>query len=135
MQTDARYWDIKPVTTPSGEVCFHSDAYLNGNYATILMRAQANDPCATVAETVRDASRIYPRPTPVQVFREKAFGIDPEKLDALVAETLTKPEFPDIKKMVHPSTGAVYLYSTKYMSDGQAWYIMDWEEVGRANNP
>ncbi|HEX7573374.1 MAG TPA: hypothetical protein VF514_09785 [Bacteroidota bacterium] len=135
MQTEARFADIKKVTASNGEGYFHSEIYLSGNYAKILLRAAANDPCAAIAETVRDDSRIYPRPTNSQLFKEKAFGIDPDELEVHIAETLGKPEFIDIKKMVHPSTGVVYLYSSQYLGGDQAWNIMDWEEVGRANNP
>jgi hypothetical protein len=135
MRTEARYADIKKVTASNGDGYFHSEIYLSGNYAMILLRAMANDPCATIAETVRDDSRIFPRPTNSQLFQEKAFGIHPGELDAHIAEILRKPEFIDIKKMVHPSTGVVYLYSSQYLGGDQAWSIMDWEEVGRANNP
>ena len=63
MQGEARYADIHGVPASSGEVYFYSDIYLSDNYAKILLRAMANDPCATIAETVRDASRIFPKPT------------------------------------------------------------------------
>ncbi len=132
---DARYADIKTVNAFTSGLYFYSDIYMSGNYALILARAAADSPCATIAETVRDASRIYPRPTNCQLFREKAFGIIPDNLEAIIAETLQKPEFSDIKKMVHPSTKAVYLYSSRYLPQDRAWEIMDWEEVGRQNNP
>ena len=135
MQREARYADIHGVPASSGEVYFHSDIYLSDNYAKILLRAMANDPCATIAETVRDASRIFPKPTNVLLFKEEVFGIDPGKLEAVIAETMRKPEFGDIKKMVHPSTGAAYLYSSQYMDEGQVWTMVDWIEVGEKNNP
>ena len=135
MQREARYADIHGVTASSGEVSFYSDIYLSDNYAKILLRAMANDPCATIAETVRDASRIFPKPTNVLLFEEGVFGIDPGKLESAIAETMRKPEFGDIKKMVHPSTGAAYLYSSQYMDEGQVWTMVDWFEVGERNNP
>ncbi len=135
LQEDARYADIRTVTASTGQVYFYSDVHMSANYALILARAAANDPCATIADTVRDASRIYPRPTNCQLFREKAFGINPDDLAATIAVIQQKPEYADIKKMVHPSTGAVYLYSDQFMGEEQAWEIMDWEEVGRLENP
>ena len=135
MQTEARFADIKKVTASNGDGYFHSEIYLSGNYAIILLRAMANDPCAAIADTVRDYSRIFPKPINSELFKEKAFGIDPGEVEVYIAETLRKPEFIDIKKMVHPSTGAVYLYSSQYLDGDQAWHIMDWDEVGRANNP
>ncbi len=135
VQRDPRFADICTIQARDGQVYYHSNAYLSGNYALVLVRAMANDPCAAIAETVRDASRIYPRPTNATLFREKAFALDPARVDALVEETLKKPEYADVKKMVHPETGAVYLYSDKFLAAERAYYMMDWVEVGKANNP
>ncbi|MCX5825116.1 MAG: hypothetical protein NTY86_16885 [Deltaproteobacteria bacterium] len=136
IRTEARFADIKTVTASNGDVYFHSDKYLVGNDAVTLLMAMAGDHCATIAETVREESKIYPRTTNVAIFREQqVYGIPPNDLDAIIVDTLGKPEYADIKKIVHPSTGAVHLYSNQYMNEAQAWAMMDWEEVGRANNP
>jgi hypothetical protein len=136
MQAEARFADIKRVTASSGDVYFHSDKYLVGSYAVTLLMAMAGDHCATIAETVREESKIYPRTTNVAIFREQqVYGIPPNDLETILADTLRKPEYVDIRKIVHPSTGAVHLYSCQFISDDRAWAMMDWEEVGRANNP
>jgi hypothetical protein len=136
IRTEARFADIKTVTASNGDVYFHSDKYLVGNYAVTLLMAMAGDHCATIAETVREESKIYPRTTNVTIFREQqVYGIPPNDLEAIIADTLRKPEYADIKKIVHPSTGAVHLYSNRYITKDRAWAMMDWEEVGRANNP
>ena len=136
MQTEARFADIRMVTASNGDVYFHSDKYLVGNYAVTLLMAMAGDHCATIAETVREESRVYPRTTTVKIFREQqVYGIPAIEVEAIVAEMLRKPEYADIKKIVHPTTGAVHLYSDRYIREDQAWAMMDWEEVGRANNP
>ena len=136
MQTEARFADIKTVTAANGDVYFHSDKYLVGTYAATLLMAMAGDHCATIAATVREESNIYPRTTNVVMFRsQQLYGIPPHDLEAIVADMLGKPDYGDIKKIVHPTTGAVHLYSDRYISEDQAWAMMDWEEVGRANNP
>ncbi len=136
MQTEARFADIKTVTASNGDVYFHSDNYLVGNYAVTLLMAMAGDHCATIAETVREESKIYPRTTNVAIFREqRVYGIPPDDLEAIIADILRKPEYTDIRKIVHPTTGAVHLYSNRYIDEEHAWAMMDWEEVGRANNP
>jgi hypothetical protein len=136
MQTEERFLDIKTVTASNGDVYFHSDNYLVGSYAATLMMAMAGDHRATIAETVRDESRTYPRTTNVAIFREQqVYGIPPDELEAIIVDLLRKPEYADIKKIVHPTTGAVHLYSGKFIREDQAWAMMDWEEVGRANNP
>ena len=136
MRTEARFADIKTVTASNGDVYFHSDKYLVGNYAVTLLMAMAGDHCATIAETVREESKIYPRTTNVTIFREQqVYGIPPNDLEAIIVDILRKPGYADIKRIVHPSTGAVHLYSNQYISEDHAWAMMDWEEVGRANNP
>jgi len=136
MQTEARFADIKTVTSSTGDVYFHSDKYLVGNYAVTLLMAMAGDHCATIAETVREESKIYPRTTNAAIFREQqVYGIPPNDLEAIIVDILRKPGYADIKRIVHPSTGAVHLYSNQYISEDHAWAMMDWEEVGRANNP
>jgi hypothetical protein len=136
MQAEERFTDIKIVTAPNDDVYFHSEKYLVGNYAVTLLMAMAGDHCATIAQTVREESRIYPRTTNVAIFREQqVYGIPPNDLEAIVAEMLRRPECADIKRIVHPTSGAVHLYSDRYIVEASAWAMMDWEEVGRANNP
>jgi hypothetical protein len=136
MQAEARFADIRTVTASNGDVYFHSDKYLVGNYAVTLLMAMAGDHCATIAETVREESKIYPRTTNVKIFQEQqVYGIPTIEVESIVDEMLRKPEYADIKKIVHPTTGAVHLYSDQYIREDQAWAMMDWEEVGRANNP
>lgn len=95
----------------------------------------AHDPCATIAETVRDESKRYPRPTCVLLFLEKLFGIHEDDLKSIVCKTLERPEFNDIKAMVHPETGAVYLYSNQYLDEERAFMMMDYVEVVMPANP
>jgi hypothetical protein len=135
MELDPRYFDVKAVVGLNGEVFYHSDLYLNGDDARLLAREGACDPCAAVAELVREASRLHPRPTRCRPFWARILGVAPERLDEFVEELLRRPEFADIAKLVHPVTGAVYLFSTRYMDGARASAIMDWEEVGRAENP
>ncbi len=136
MQEEARFADIKTVKASNGDIYFHSEKYLVGNYAVTLLMAMAGDHFATIAETVREESRIYPRTTNIAIFREQqVYGIPPLDLEAIIAEMLRKPECADIRRIVHPSTGAVHLYSNRFISEDRAWAMMDWEEVGRAENP
>ena len=135
IRKDPRYDDIKTVTAANGEMFFYSTRHMSDYFALVLARVAGHDPCATVAETVRDESRIYPRPTCVQLFLEKIFGINEEDLKEVVCMTLQRPEFADIKAMVHPTTGAAYLYSEKYLDGERAFMKMDYEEVIRPANP
>lgn len=135
MQADPKYADVKSITASTGNLFLYSNRHMSDYYALVLSRVAAKDPCATIAAMVRDESRTYPRPTCVQLFTEKLFGIAPCDLKPIVDEMLQKPEYEDIKMMVHPETGAVYLYSSQYLREGAAWTKMDWQEVGKAANP
>jgi hypothetical protein len=136
MAQEARYADIKSVVSAAGDVYYHSDKFIVDSYAATLLLAMAGDHCNTLAEKVREESRIYPRATNVTFFHnQQLFGIPRDDLEAVIAETLRKQEYSDIKKVVHPTTGAVYLYSERYLQEDQAWAQMEWLEVGLARNP
>jgi len=135
MRTDGRYADIKSVTSPNGDVYYHSDKHMSCYYAVVLGRVAAKDPGATIAALVRDESRIYPRPTCVQFFLDPMFGIPSDDLKTVVDEMLRKPENGDVKMMVHPETGGVYLYCSQYLSRDTAFKLMHWVEVVKPANP
>lgn len=135
MRMEERNADIKSVTSPTGDVYYHSDKHMSGYYAVVLSRVAAKDPVATIAAMVRDESRIYPRPTCIQFFMEPMFGIPPGDLKAVFDEMLQKPDYSDIKMMVHPETGGVYLYSNEYLSGDAAYKMMHWVEVVKDANP
>jgi hypothetical protein len=128
LQADERFKDIRTVTGPGGERYYHSDAFVSGSYSQIMMRARTRDACLGIAELV-------PKPTRLTTFEDPVFGIDPARLEASVQETLSRPEYADIKRLVHPETGGVYLYSDRFLDPQQAFLIMDWDEVGAARNP
>jgi hypothetical protein len=134
MAQDDRYGDIKLVTATTGAAYLYSDTHVTESYAKILARAAANDACATIAATVRDESRIYPRPTQIRLFREAVFNINPDELEIHVARTVGRPEYNDIK-MIVASTEAVYLYSDLYLDPDQALALVEWNEVGQHKNP
>lgn len=135
MGTEERYADIKPVTSPIGDVYYHSDRHMSGYYAVVLSRVAAKDPVATVAAMVRDESRIYPRPTCIELFMEPMFKIPPGDLKTVFDEMLRKPDYSDIKLMVHPETGAVYAYSSQYLDGDAAFQKMHYVEVVKPANP
>jgi hypothetical protein len=135
IRNDPRYEDIKTVTVAKGETFFYSTRHMSDYYALLLARVAAHDPCATIAETVRDESKRYPRPTNVLFFMEKLFGMNEADLKASIGALQQRPEFSDIKTLVHPATGGFYLYSSRYLDEDAAASMMDWQEVGRDANP
>ena len=68
-------------------------------------------------------------------FMEKLFGMNEADLKASICALQQRPEFSDIKTLVHPTTGGFYLYSSRYLDEDTASSMMDWQEVGRDANP
>jgi hypothetical protein len=135
IQGEDRFRDIRVVSGPEGEVYYHSDRYMSGRYGAIMMRAKANNRTWAIAELVREHSQIMPAPTPVTTFKEAVFEIPPGELDGAVEALLRTAEYSDVKKLVHPKTGAVYLYSDRFLDERAAFAVMDWNEVGALRNP
>lgn len=136
IRADERFQDIQAITGADGTVHFHSDVFLSCNYGAIMMRARANDPGHSIAEMVRDRSRDIPAPTKATVFHDRVFGVSRAQLQAFVDELRAPdPAYADIKVLVHPTTGALYLYSDRWMIEAAAFRVMDWEEVGASQNP
>jgi hypothetical protein len=131
---DARYADIQAVKAPNGAAYLYSERFITANYAQMLARVEAGDPLATIAETVRDESRIYPRPTDVRLFTQAPFRLKPAQIEEYVAALLREEGYQDIQK-IEASTGAVYLHSTEHLSAALARSMVHWEEVERYENP
>jgi len=125
MQTQARYGDLRTLTAASGELYLYCDMHITEKYASLLARAAVNDACTTIADTVREESKIYPRPTKASLFTSQVFGIPSGTLQHCIARLLNRPEFPDIRKMVHPTSEAVYLYSDLHMNEEHACIMMN----------
>lgn len=128
------YKDIKSMVAPNGTVYLYSATFITIQYANILARVEANDKCATIAMTVRDDSKIYPRLTRIEYFLVPPFNIKPEELEVHIARTLEREEYKDIKLLI-ASTEVHYLFSDLYIGEAYAKTLMEWEEVEQYENP
>jgi hypothetical protein len=126
------YGDVRSIAAASGAMFLYSEMGMTDKYAEILARIEGNDPCATIAETVRSDSRTYPRPTNVSHFKQPPFRIKDDVLAVCIPQTLETYE--DIK-LIKASTGAVYLYSDRYMKSELAKSHVHWLEVEQYQNP
>lgn len=128
MQTQVQYRDIKTVSAFSGEMYLYCQMHITDTYASLLVRSAATDACSTIVETVREESRIYPRPTKVSVFSSQVYGIPAATLQPCIVRVLNSPEYADIRKLVHPESESEYLYSNLHMTEEQAYSLMKWLE-------
>jgi hypothetical protein len=131
---DERYKDVKLVSNSRGGSYLYSEDHMTATYATVLARAEANDPLGTIAATVREDSRIYPRPTSLGTFSAPIFNIDVRELTRYAEEVASRPEYADIK-IARASNGAIYLYSEQFLNSDWARSTVEWEEVGKYENP
>lgn len=116
------------------ETYFFSDLGMTRSYAAYLFRLEEKDLVGLVLETVREDSRVYPRPTPLDFFRAPPFGLGPEQVEDILSRIRERGDCTDIRES-RASNGARYLYSTLHLSPGHAEALTEWNEVGQAENP
>jgi hypothetical protein len=130
--------EYKDVTTivEDGEIVYlYSSDLISRNYAGLLARGLRNDPVRMIADTVREESELYPRPTPLAVFRVPPFSLGEDEAEQAHRELLERPEYTDIHQ-VEASTGAIYLFSDcSSLTEPIVNSMVEWEEVGRFDNP
>jgi hypothetical protein len=115
-------------------VYYYSTASMTESYATGLARVEEKDPLNLVAQTVRDESRIYPRPTAIKVFYEAPWHLGHSEMASALLKLGREAGVEDIQSCA-ASNGAVYLYSTKYLTPAHASGLTEYYEVERWNNP
>ncbi len=126
--------DIRRMAGERGEVYYFSAESMTEAYALHLFRVEEHDLIKLVAETVRDESRLYPRPTDLRVFSEPPFSLSLTQVNEIMARMATQPDTVDIKTC-SASNGAVYLYSDRYLVPLYAERLAEWIEVGQKENP
>lgn len=126
---DEAYADIvRTADERSGAEYLHSTTFLTVAYAKHLIRARANDPAYLIAQTVRENSEIYPKPTSLEFFEADPFGLELDDVLTYMKAILKDEACADIKP-VTVSNGMVYLYSDKFLSEAQAQAMAQWVEV------
>jgi hypothetical protein len=115
----------------SGQRVYHCPDLLSRTYARILDRQ--GSPLLLMAEEIRDNSREYPRPVPVELFEEPPFALTPQDIERTLGIMAANPEYQDIT-FSRTSTGAVYLFSTLYLEREYARFLAQRAET-LAMNP
>ena len=118
----------------SAEPWYFSEMSMTGAYALHLLRIEEKDVVRLVADTVRDESRIYPRPTDIRFFSDPPFSLGEGVVRQALGMMELRPDMIDIQRC-STSNGAVYLYSTTYLKTAVAEALAEWIEVGQKDNP
>ena len=129
----AEHKDLKEIRAKDGTSLYYSSMFMSDAYATLLMHKKQG-PVSLVADTVREDSDRYPRPTPLEVFKEPPFDLSQEEILSCLQEMSSQDEYQDISR-VSTSIGHVFLYSSKYLDRDYALMLAEWIDVGQFENP
>lgn len=133
LKTKEEFGDIK-VVERENKIFLFSENFISNNYANMMIMVEEKDLLKLVANTVREESKNYPRPTAFKLFSYAPFKITKEQLDEVIKQMENIEEYSDIKQ-VKTSNKKPYLYSEKFMTKQHAYSLAEWTEVGQANNP
>jgi hypothetical protein len=125
--------DLKEMFNRDGIPYYYSAQSLSEAYARILVRKEEN-PLLLMAEIVRENSAIYPRPVPLDLFKESPFDLTQEEILERLKKMGEQGEYQDISQTT-TSIGTIFLYSKRHLDSGYASMLAEWLDVGQANNP
>jgi hypothetical protein len=112
---------------------FYSSQFLTEAYAIILLQKQGN-PLQLIAEVVRQNSRAYPRPVPLDIFTRPPFDLEEKEVKKFAKEMAAVKAYCDIV-LIKTSTSREFLYSSLHLERAHASMLAEWLDVGQANNP
>jgi hypothetical protein len=125
--------DLKEISSRDGGPYYYSAQSLSEAYARILI-LKGENPLLLMAEIVRENSAIYPRPVPLDLFKESPFDLTQEEILECLEKMGKKGEYQDISQTT-TSIGTIFLYSKGHLDSGYASMLAEWLDVGQTNNP
>lgn len=125
--------DLREISEREGTPRYYSAQSLSETYARILIQRQQN-PLLLMAEIVRENSAIYPRPVPLDIFRESPFDLTEKEILDCLKEMAQQKEYQDIAQTI-TSIGTIFLYSTQHLEPDYASSLAEWLDIGQSNNP
>ena len=125
--------DLKEISTKNGIVCYYSTRSLSETYAGILI-SKEEGPVQVMAQVVRDNSKLYPRPVPLDIFTMSPFDLTQDEILECLAKMGAQEQYEDIERTT-TSVGTVFLYSSRHLEPDYAFTLAEWLDVGQVNNP
>lgn len=122
-------YGIEDLTSWDSKHYYHFSPLLSASYARLL--STQNNPYEQILDTVRESSRVYPRPVGVFTFEFAPFRIDPTVIQDVLDRIAEDPNAKDIRVTV-TSAGTVYLYSSTYLEDAMADFLAEEMDQGEA---
>jgi len=124
--------DLAEAQGPEGPR-YYSRLTLIDAYAKLLI-GKEGDPLLLIAETVRENSKIYPRPLAKNAFNHSPFDLADEEISTCLKKMSQEEQFRDIVE-TKTSLGTVFLYSTWHLEADHASMLAEWIDVGQYENP
>jgi hypothetical protein len=132
-QVMERNEDLKEVLDPGGDSHYYSAQYMSEGYAGILLRKKET-PVVMIAEIVRENSAVYPRPIPLDAFKETPFEMTEAEIRACLEHMVGQEGTKDICQTT-TSIGTVFLFSSHHLDQDHAAMLAEWLDVGQFQNP
>jgi hypothetical protein len=129
----AEHEDLKEIRAKDGTCFYYCSMFMSEPYARILLHKQEGA-ADLIADTVREDSDRYPRPTPLDVFKDPPVDMSHEELFSCLEQMPGQEEYQDIHQL-STSTGRVFLYSSRYLERDYALMLAEWVDVGQFENP
>jgi len=128
-----RHDDLQALTARDGTRRYYSSRCMSGAYALILLHKE-EDPLQLIAAVVRQNSRDYPRPVPLDIFGVEPFGMAADEVSDCIQKLAADKAHADIL-VIETATSRKFLYSAQYLEPAHAALLAEWYDVGQANNP
>jgi hypothetical protein len=125
--------DLREIPGHNGLPRYYSEQYMSVAYARLLVQKEGS-PLVLIAETVRENSKVYPRPISRDTFKNEPFALTEEEIVICLEKMKAGDQFNDIAQTV-TSEGIVYLYSTLHLDPDYASMLAEWVDVGQYRNP
>ncbi len=113
-----------------GGAYLYSRTHMTDTYAHWSFLAKEDNDVTTFVETVREESRVYPRPMPVVSLCNAPFRFDVNRITAAWEVARESGDYPDIETLT-ASNGDVYYFSTDSLSRVHAQSLAEWASVER----
>ena len=125
--------DLQEVADPNGLVHFCSSQHMTEAYVSILLRKKGN-PLVLMAEIVRENSAVYPRPIPLETFKQPPFEMTEDEIKACLQQMGEHEEYTDIRQTT-TSIGTIYLFSASHLEPDHASMLAEWLDVRQYQSP
>lgn len=107
---------------------YYESALMTKQYAELDAMIQEKDILHTIATVTRSDCQLYPCPTQFKKLHDYPFFMSMDEIEGAAARFTLDPQYEDIKVIV-ASNGGKGFYSTKYMNERYAQYLIEHYEV------